>query len=68
MKSWLVTFFYHFRYENVVRFKNKCAPAAVNRWFLSISTISSPSQSRETVPLKIIFVQRDIENRPNLKG
>jgi len=36
----------------VIRFKNKHAPAAVKRWLFSISTISSPSQSRETVPLK----------------
>jgi len=35
----------------VVRFKNKHALAAVKRWFISISTISSSSQTRETVPL-----------------
>jgi len=51
MKSQLVMFFYHFRCKNVIKFKNKCAPAAVKRWFLFISTINSPSQSCETVPL-----------------
>jgi len=45
--------FHHFSFENVVIFKNKRAPATVKRCLLFISTICSPSQSRETVPLKV---------------
>jgi len=44
--------FYHFRYENVVKFKNKRAPATLKKCALSVLTISRPPQSRETVPLK----------------
>jgi len=44
--------FYHFRYENMVKFKNKLAPATLKKCALSVLTTSSPPQSRETVPLK----------------
>jgi len=39
------------RYENVVKFKIKCAPATFKKCALSVLTISSPPQSHETVPL-----------------
>jgi len=43
--------FYHFCYENMVKFKNKRAPATLKKCALSVLTISRPPQSRETVPL-----------------
>jgi len=46
--------FYHFQYENVVRFKNKRALATLKKCALSVLTISSPPQSRETVPLRML--------------
>jgi len=59
MKSRLLTFFYHFRYENVIKFKNKHgprhAPATLKKCILSVLTINSPPQSRETVSLSCYF-------------
>jgi len=44
-------FLYHFCYKNVIKFKMKRAPATLKKCALSVFTISSSRQSRETVPL-----------------
>jgi len=58
----VLRFFYHFRYENVVKLKKKRAPATLKKCSLSVLTISSPPQSREAVPLKTLYLQILNEN------